>query len=207
MQSIDMKFFNKLVLNPKNILIILITFLIIAGGVIYLGYGATMINPDNEKSIINHLSTDKNKPINILAVKKYGNSFLIVYSDPSETETNKYSSHFSRFVKHKLYPNRYQYCAGSLGNQTQVMVDGMLLYEEKASDENKLVYAIANVASDETTCSVFELNEDLFYIKKLDEIEVPKTPYILIKEYNLENKQNEIVVHDGSIDLEDFTEE
>lgn len=174
----------------------------------YIGYGATMINPDSEKSIINHLSSDKNNPINILASEKYGNSFLILYEDPVTKEENQYNARLSRFVKHKLYPNRYEYKGGSLGRATQIQVDGMMLNDEKASDENKVAFVIANTASKETRCSVFEsnqfeLDEDL-YIKKIDELKVPQEPYIIIREYTMKNKKNELLVYDGSIDLKDL---
>ena len=62
------------------IIIVLSIVLIFVFG--YVGYGSTMINPDNEQSIINVLSTDKSNPINILATKKYGNRFLVLYTDP-----------------------------------------------------------------------------------------------------------------------------
>lgn len=65
----------------------------------YFGYGSTMINPDNEQSIINVLSTDKSNPINILATKKYGNRFLVLYTDPVKVKENENSSCFSTFVK------------------------------------------------------------------------------------------------------------
>ncbi len=66
------------------IIIVLSIVLIFVFG--YVGYGSTMINIENEKSIINHLSSNKNNPINILATQKYGNSFLIVYTDPVKTK-------------------------------------------------------------------------------------------------------------------------
>ena len=52
------------------IIIVLSIVLIFVFG--YVGYGSTMINIENEKSIINHLSSNKNNPINILATQKYG---------------------------------------------------------------------------------------------------------------------------------------
>ena len=49
------------------IIIVLSIVLIFVFG--YVGYGSTMINIENEKSIINHLSSNKNNPINILATQ------------------------------------------------------------------------------------------------------------------------------------------
>ena len=49
------------------IIIVLSIVLIFVFG--YVGYGSTMINIENEKSIINHLSSNKNNPINILTTR------------------------------------------------------------------------------------------------------------------------------------------
>ena len=46
------------------IIIVLSIVLIFVFG--YVGYGSTMINIENEKSIINHLSSNKNNPILVL---------------------------------------------------------------------------------------------------------------------------------------------
>ena len=47
--------------NKKRFIIFLIFIVFIgACAAVYFGYGSTMINPDNEQSIINVLSTDKN---------------------------------------------------------------------------------------------------------------------------------------------------
>ena len=86
------------------IIIVLSIVLIFVFG--YVGYGSTMINPDNEQSIINVLSTDKSNPINILATKKYGDRFLVLYTDPVKVKENENSSCFSTFVKNKFYKNR-----------------------------------------------------------------------------------------------------
>ena len=46
--------------NKKRFIIFLIFIVFIgACAAVYFGYGSTMINPDNEQSIINVLSTDK----------------------------------------------------------------------------------------------------------------------------------------------------
>lgn len=195
---------RKDILNKKYILIItiVIAFLIIAGSIIYLGYGTTMINPDNEKSIVNHLSSDKNKPINIIEKKKYKDYFVILYTDPTETEKNKYASHLQYYVKHKYYKNRYKLKAESGGDQTQIMVHFLQI-----NDLDKSVCFIGNAESKETKCSIFEYDENLHPIRKLDELDVPQTPYIFVKEYELENEYNNIVVYDGDISLKELIEE
>ena len=102
--------------NKKRFIIFLIFIVFIgACAAVYFGYGSTMINPDNEQSIINVLSTDKSNPINILATKKYGNRFLVLYTDPVKVKENENSSCFSTFVKNKFYKNRYS--ASSIGTR------------------------------------------------------------------------------------------
>ena len=159
------------------IIIVLSIVLIFVFG--YVGYGSTMINIENEKSIINHLSSNKNNPINILATQKYGNSFLIVYTDPVKTKENKYSSYFSCFTKHKFYKNRYKYQGGTTGKQTEIMVSGITLD-----------------------------NETGIPIKRLDVIDVLKgQPYIIVKKYQIQSPNNMLIAYDGEIELSLLTGE
>ena len=104
------------------IIIVLSIVLIFVFG--YVGYGSTMINPDNEQSIINVLSTDKSNPINILATKKYGDRFLVLYTDPVKVKENENSSCFSTFVKNKFYKNRYSASSIGTGDGTEIQVEG-----------------------------------------------------------------------------------
>lgn len=183
-----------------SITILLVVILISIAG--YIAYGSTMINIENEKSIINHLSTDKNNPINILTTQKYADSFLIVYTDPIKTEENENSSCFSCFTRHKFYKNRYKYNGGTTGNQSEIMVSGIELDNEIAQD-GTVVYAIANVASEETKCSVFEVDHETGVpISRLDVIDVPKgQPYIIVRDYQIKSKSNMLIVYDGEIEL------
>lgn len=167
-----------------------------------------MINPDNEQSIINFLSTDKDEPIEILATKKYDNYFLILYTDPIKVAKNKNSSCFSTFVKNKYYASRYNTSSLSMGNGTEIQVAYTEL-DYASSKKDTRVLAIANVASEETQCSVFEFNlETLQYESRLDLIDVPQNqPYIIVKEYELKNKKNIVVAFDGDVSLDDLNTE
>lgn len=166
-----------------------------------------MINPENMQSVINHLSTDKNNPVTVLAYEKYGNSFLILYSDSVSSQSNQSAPVFSVYTKHRLYKNRYQYKGGTTGEQTRAMVAGMELTDE--ADGDYVPYAIANAASDETKCSLFEADfETGLPIKRLDVIDVPgDEPYIIVKEYKKESENNLIYEYDGEIELSDLTED
>lgn len=188
------------------IIIVLSIVLIFVFG--YVGYGSTMINIENEKSIINHLSSNKNNPINILATQKYGNSFLIVYTDPVKTKENKYSSYFSCFTKHKFYKNRYKYQGGTTGKQTEIMVSGITL-DNEIEQNGTVVYAIANVASEETKCSIFETDSETgIPIKRLDVIDVLKgQPYIIVKKYQIQSPNNMLIAYNGEIELSLLTGE
>ena len=111
--------------NKKRFIIFLIFIVFIgACAAVYFGYGSTMINPDNEQSIINVLSTDKSNPINILATKKYGDRFLVLYTDPVKVKENENSSCFSTFVKNKFYKNRYSASSIGTGDGTEIQVEG-----------------------------------------------------------------------------------
>ncbi len=189
---------NKKFLIALSVLIVLLASCV-AG---YIGYGSTMINPDNEESVINYLSTDKNRPINIIETKKYGNYFVILYTNPVKTEENKYSSQMDYFVKHKFYSNRYVYLGGSGGNQTQQMVHFLTINDS----ENALCF-VGDLESDETRCSVFEFDENSIPLDKIDEFEVPKTSYIIVKKYKLKSEYDEAVFYDGSFDMRDMAGE
>lgn len=191
-------------LNKKRFIVLPILIALIAAcSAVYFGYGSTMINPDNKKSIINFLSTDKDNPIDILVTKKYGDRFLILYTDPIKVAENKNSSCFSTFVKNKYYKNRYNTSSLSTGDGTEIQVAGTEL-EDVSSKGDTRTFAIANVASEETKCSIFEVDpETNRYVSRLDVIDVPKNkPYIIVKEYKTQSKDNVLIAYDGIIELE-----
>ena len=88
------------------------------------------------------------------------------------------------------------------------MVAGIELNNEIVQDGGA-AYAIANVASNETKCSVFEVDSETgIVISKLDVIDVPKgQPYIIVKEYEKKSRDNMLIVYDGDLNLKDLTEE
>ena len=188
------------------IIIVLSIVLIFVFG--YVGYGSTMINPDNEQSIINVLSTDKSNPINILATKKYGNRFLVLYTDPVKIKENENSSCFSTFVKNKFYKNRYSASSIGTGDGTEIQVEGTEL-EDASLQKDTRVFAIANVATEETKCSIFEADSETgIPIKRLDVIDVLKgQPYIIVKKYQIQSPNNMLIAYDGEIELSLLTGE
>ena len=74
---------------------------------------------------------------------------------------------------------------------------------------NKTVYAIANVASEETKCSIFEADSETgIPIKRLDVIDVLKgQPYIIVKKYQIQSPNNMLIAYDGEIELSLLTGE
>ena len=195
--------------NKKRFIIFLI-FIVFIGActAVYFGYGSTMINPDNEQSIINVLSTDKSNPINILATKKYGNRFLVLYTDPVKVKENENSSCFSTFVKNKFYKNRYSASSIGTGDGTEIQVEGTEL-EDASLQKDTRVFAIANVATEETKCSIFEADSETgIPIKRLDVIDVLKgQPYIIVKKYQIQSPNNMLIAYDGEIELSLLTGE
>ena len=167
-----------------------------------------MINPDNEQSIINVLSTDKSNPINILATKKYGDRFLVLYTDPVKVKENENSSCFSTFVKNKFYKNRYSASSIGTGDGTEIQVEGTEL-EDASLQKDTRAFAIANVATEETKCSIFEADSETgIPIKRLDVIDVLKgQPYIIVKKYQIQSPNNMLIAYDGEIELSLLTGE
>lgn len=194
----------------KKLLITLAVFIALIGVCIaaYFAYGSTMINPDSEKSVINFLSTDKENPIDILVTKKYGDTFLVLYTDPVVTAKNKDISCFSSFKKNKYYKNRYNPMSLDSGNATDVQVYGIELEGVSLQGDTRS-YAITNYASQETKCSVFEVDPKLLrYTNRLDVIDVPKNePYIIVKEYKTQSKDSVLIAYDGIVELEHLNAE
>ncbi len=196
-------------LNKKKFIAFAILIVLIAVcAAVYFGYGATLINPDDEQSIINNLSEDKDNPIDILVTKKYGDNFLILYTDPIKVAENKNSSCFSTFVKNKYYKNRYNTSSLSSGVGTEIQVDGTELEDVSLKGDTR-TFAIANVASEETKCSIFEVDPQTNrYVSRLDVIDVPKNqPYIIVKEYKTQSKDTVLIAYDGIIELEQLNAE
>lgn len=190
----------------KIIIPVVLAAVVIGAALGYFGYGATMVNFESESSIKSHLSKDKSRPINILAKKECEDGFLILYTDPVLTEVNANSCCFSYFKRHKFYSNRYVYKGGTAGNQTEATVNGIEL-NRSAETNNKVTIAVANTATDETKCSVFEFDgETGAPINRLDVIEVPQNePYIIIKEYTVSSENSMVGAYDGEIDLQELT--
>lgn len=188
----------------KKFIIFIIIFIFITVGftVAYFVYGNTLINIDNEKSISDYLAVDKSNPIRILEMKEYEDYVGILYIDPSDKNEDDDYAHFVALIKHKFYQNRYIKKGSNYGNFTQVSCYGI-----PDVDSENAVYFIFDISRNETKCTVFEEDMTLNILKKLDEFDVPQTPYILIKEYKLENEYNDISVYNGSITLDDLTEE
>ena len=188
----------------KKFIIFIIIFIFITVGftVAYFVYGNTLINIDNEKSISDYLAVDKSNPIRILEMKEYEDYVGILYIDPSDKNEDDDYAHFVALIKHKYYQNRYIKKGSNYGNFTQVSC-----YRIPDVNSENAVYFIFDISRNETKCTVFEEDMTLNILKKLDEFDVPQTPYILIKEYKLENEYNDISVYNGSITLDDLTEE
>lgn len=188
----------------KKFIILIIIFIFITVGftVAYFVYGNTLINIDNEKSISDYLAVDKSNPIRILEMKEYEDYVGILYIDPSDKNEDDDYAHFVALIKHKFYQNRYIKKGSNYGNFTQVSC-----YRIPDVNSENAVYFIFDISRNETKCTVFEEDMTLNILKKLDEFDVPQTPYILIKEYKLENEYNDISVYNGSITLDDLTEE
>ena len=61
---------------------------------------------------------------------------------------------------------------------------------------------IYNIASNETKCIIFEDDLGLNSIRKLDEIDVVQTPYIIVKEYDLLSKYHYVMAVNGTTEID-----
>lgn len=189
--------------------VVLAAVLVVGFTGIYL-FETSMLNPDSEKSIIrciNHqktseLTENKIGPVKtIYKTQKHGDYFFVLYSKDVQESENDSTACFAAFKKDNHFKNRYRY-SGFSGNSTYEQVHTYTYYDEKDNTSTKVTCVLANIKSENTKCSVFETDEALVPIKKLDEVDIPQSNYILIKEYELESRDNDITVYDGSVGLE-----
>lgn len=184
--------------KKKKILIISLFGIILVGLVsAYVIYGSTLIDITNEKSINKYLSDDEKNSVTILAMDTYQDYALVVYT----TTEDLASVQKREFIKHKLYKNRYR----SVGSRNQTNGYSVSLNRVRNADfEDENVYAISNVQSDYTSCSIFEIdNNTMRILKKVDEVDVPNKAYIIFKEYRLESEDHSLIAFDGSLDMND----
>ena len=181
-------------------LLCFIIFAMIAIGLVlvYFIYGSTMIDITDEASINSHLAYDEDDPITILTMESYKDYTFILYTDPFDENDNG-CVHHKELKRHPLYKNRYT----SVGRGSQLggnnVTCAKVTYE--GADDN--IYVIFNAEADYEKVSLFEMDEWMYITRKIDEIEVPKSAYIIFKEYHLESENNEILALDGSVDMDD----
>lgn len=185
-------------MSIKNkIILCIFLFLILALVIGYFGYGATLINVNDEESINAHIAVDKNKPITILAKEQLDDYIGILYTDPIDSNDN--TTHFVYLKKHKLYSNRYVVLGGAKGNTGSV--DCSKAYEDGAK---KPVFFIYGNGNSKSVCSVFEVDSyTLEPINKLEEINTPENAFIIAKDYELENSENQVFVYDDSLSIDE----
>lgn len=176
-------------------------FIIVCLSIGYIIYGSTLVNLNDESSISDYLAADKSKPINILETAVYGDYVGILYTDSVDAESGCASdyAHFVALTKHKFYKNRYLKKGSNYGNFTQPNC-----YEISNSINELAVYFIFDISRNETKCSVFEADMTLMPLRKIDEFNIPQSPYIIVKEYKLENEYNSISTYNGSVELNDL---
>lgn len=183
----------------KKILIICIFILIIAAGVIgYFVYGNTMIDVESEKSINSHLAVDKSNPITILAKEQHEDYVGIFYTDPIDANDNV--THFAYVKKHKFYSNRYKVSGGGKDNTGQIQ--SSTAFED--GDLNPIIFIYGNGKANELY-SVFEMDAHTFMpVNKLEEITIPDKNFVIAKDYQLSDKDNQVMVFEGSVTADDI---
>lgn len=202
-EAIFLKKSNKKLILPIGIVFVLVMILCIGAVFGYFVYGSTLIDVTNNKSLNSHLAHDKNQSINILVTNEYEGYFAVLYTDPSDLPDTLF--HLQVLEKNKYYDNKYSESAAlsKLQNSSQEV---SLLHVNFAESEHAVCF-IADNENNVTKCSLFEFDPyTLQAIKKLDEIDVPQTDYIIIKEYELEHEENTVFAFDGSKDMNEIRE-
>lgn len=209
--------------------IIPILFLLLVIGVVsaYFIYGSTLIDITNEKSIINALSSDSNQPITIIKTAQNGDYFGVLYSDPVDENEGYY--HFRYITKAKWYKDKYYNIGGdgTIINAPDICYDILNQSDKNNKTVEAFLYTFNSNLFENNKCSVFECNPEGTEIifeeitdteqiiekrqkladsyKKIDEFELPNEDiYIIPKNYELSQSDNQISFVNGSISVEDM---
>lgn len=214
---------KKLRIIIPTILLIIIICLLSA----YFFYGSTLIDITSEKSISNHLASDPEQPITIIKTAKNGDYFGILYSDPTDNDDEYY--HFKYITKAKLYRNKYYNIGGdgTIINNPDICYEFLNPSEENNKTVNTFLYTVNSNLFENNKCSVFEYNPrntEIDYenietpeqiiqkrqkladsYKKIDEFDLPNEQiYIIPKNYELSQADNQIIFVNGSVSAEDM---
>ncbi len=163
----------------------------------YCIHAQTLLNAYSEETIIRSLSEDKDNPIVLIGTEKYEDYLAVFYKSPFDDDSYDDYAHFETYKKSKLYKNRYKRGGYGYGNITGPSVSQVGTQE---STQAKCFFY--DVAREETTCVVYETDLAGNYVRKLDEFEIPKTPYIIVKEYELLDIMNSVICHGALMDYE-----
>lgn len=181
--------------SKKTIITLFVLFTVIAGSFCaYFICSNSEIDFESDKSIISNLSANEEKAITILSKEKYKDYAAVLYTVPSDEKI-----HFVYLIKHPYFFNRYIVKGGGSTNNG---VD----CTKVQNDKGESIFFIYDNADEASKCSAFELRSDGIIHSKIEEIDTPKGPYIITKEYDFEDKQTEVLVFEGSKTLEEVNQ-
>lgn len=213
----------------KKLSIILTILLIIVIGFssTYFIYGNTLIDITNEQSIKEILTSDPQQPVTIIKTAKNGDYYGILYSDLADNDDEYY--HFKYITKAKLYRNKYHNIGGegTIINAPYICYDILNQNDENNKTVDVFLYATNSNLFESNMCSVFEYNSEDCAIdyneitdekqivekmqklaasyKKIDEFDLPNEQiYIIPKNYELSQADNQISFVNGSVSVEDI---
>lgn len=209
--------------------IIPISFLLLVIGIsaTYFIYGNTLIDITNEKSISDALSSNPEQPVTIIKTAQNGDYFGMLYSDPADKDDEYY--HFRYITKAKFYKNKYHNIGGSgtIINEPNICYDFLNQNDDNNKTVEAFLYTFNSNLFENNKCSVFECNTKDTEIdfeeitdekqiiekmqkladsyKKIDELNLPNEQiYIIPKNYELSQPDNQISFVNGSISVEDM---
>lgn len=182
------------------ILVLTLCFVILGITAGYFIYSSTLIDPRNQSSLNKHLGLSESSVVTVLAQENYENYCGIYYTDSNE---NAGITNFGYLRQNKFIKNRYEICGGGSGNAA---VNSQTVKRADDETEESPFYFIYGQNPENDICTVFEVDENGYILKKIDEIFVSNEPFILVKKYKLSNTNNDILIFEGRVTEDDIAE-
>lgn len=174
-----------------TIVIIFCTFAVVVYSMMSNPYSKReLIDINNEKALNEFFGTDEE--YTILAKCEYEDYVMFLYPDPNDSDVFGNSV----FVKNKRYKDLYSISSQGYSSYNNDAIGCKRIDDGKTTNSIWFIYDVPLYP----ICSVFEVDSKLQKIKKLDEFEVPKNGFIVVKEYKLENRQNRIMAYNEIYD-------
>lgn len=198
-------------MKKKKIVIVLFSIFAIALICVLSLYcirASTLLNGSNEETIINSLSEDKDNPIQILALERYEDYLAVLYKSPLDDDPYGNYAHFRLYEKSRHYKNRYRSIGGEYGNFSDVSLSEIKeehnedLTNINITETTTIKCFIYDTVIEDEICNIYEVDAQDNVVRKLDELKIPQTDFIMVKEYELLSPLHSLSCAGNSFDYE-----